>query len=90
MRAEARAVIQNEVGLHARPAALFVKSAKRFASDITLRNLTRGGDPVDAKSPVQVIKAGVAQGHEVLISAEGPDADEAVAALVGLIERELG
>jgi phosphotransferase system HPr (HPr) family protein len=88
--AEATVVIKHEVGLHARPAATFVKAAKEFESDITITNLTRNGEPADAKSLVQIFKAAVAQGHEVRIAAQGPDESEAVDSLVKLIESNFG
>jgi phosphocarrier protein len=88
--AEATVVVTHEVGLHARPAATFVKAAKGFDSAITVTNLTRGNPAADAKSLVQIFKAAVAQGHEVLIAAAGPDEDEAVATLVGLIRTNFG
>ncbi|MGH9242799.1 MAG: HPr family phosphocarrier protein [Acidimicrobiales bacterium] len=84
--AEAVVTITHEVGLHARPAATFVKTAKGFESTITLTNLSRDGASADAKSLVQIFKAAVAKDHVVRITAEGADEDEAVAALVGLIE----
>lgn len=88
-RAEATVAVTNDVGLHARPAALFVRKAKEFESAITIENLSRGGSPVDAKSPLQVIKAAVAKDHEVRITADGEDASEAVTALVDLVESTL-
>jgi phosphotransferase system HPr (HPr) family protein len=88
--AEATITITHEVGLHARPAAAFVKTAKEYQSKITVTNLTRDGASADAKSLVQIFKAAVAKDHEVRIVAEGPDEDEAVAALVGLIESNFG
>ena len=87
---EAIVVVTNEVGLHARPAATFVKAAKEFESTITITNLTRGSDPADAKSLVQVFKAAVARGHDVKIIAHGSDEDRALASLVGLIEADFG
>ncbi len=88
--AEATIVVEHEVGLHARPAASFVKAAKGFESAITIANVTRGSDPADAKSLVQIFKAAVGQGHEVLITAEGPDEAVAVETLVGLIRSNFG
>ena len=87
---EAIVAVTNEVGLHARPAATFVKTAKQFESTITVTNLTRGSDPADAKSLVQVFKAAVARGHDVKITVHGSDEDQALAALVGLIEANFG
>ena len=83
-------VITHEVGLHARPAAAFVKKAGEFDSEITIQNLTRGGDAVNAKSVVSVFKAAVAQNHEIRLVADGDDENEAVEALVALIESNFG
>ncbi len=82
--------ITHEVGLHARPAATFVKKAAEFESAITIENLTRGGDPMNAKSVVSVFKAAVAQGHDVKIIADGSDERAAMDALVELIESNFG
>ncbi len=87
---ETTITVTHEVGLHARPAATFVKTAKGFEAAITIRNLTRGGDPADAKSLVQIFKAAVAKDHEIEITTDGPDEDEALSALVGLIESDFG
>ena len=87
---EATIVVHHEVGLHARPAATFVKTAKGFDSAITLTNLSRDGASADAKSLVQIFKAAVARGHEIRIEADGPDESEAIATLVGLIESNFG
>lgn len=69
--------IAHAVGLHARPAAKFVKLCKGFESAVTLRNVSRSGETVDAKSLVKVIKAAAAQGQEIEVTADG--ADEAAA-----------
>jgi phosphotransferase system HPr (HPr) family protein len=82
--------VTHQVGLHARPAATFVKKAAQFESALTIENLTRGGDPMNAKSVVSVFKAAVAQGHEVKIVADGPDEEEALSTLIGLIESNFG
>ena len=84
---EARITIRHEVGLHARPAALFVKTAQRFASAVSVHNLTRAdGQAADAKSILGVLTLGALQGHEVQITADGPDEVEALGALVRLNE----
>ena len=88
--AETTVVVRHEVGLHARPAATFVNTAKTYESDITITNPTRGSDAANAKSLVQVFKAAVAQDHEIKIVAEGPDEEAALADLVGLIESNFG
>jgi phosphotransferase system HPr (HPr) family protein len=87
---EATVTVTNDVGLHARPAATFVKTAKGFESDITLTNLTRDAEPVDAKSLVKIFKAAVASGHEIRLTTDGPDEKDALDTLVGLIESNFG
>ena len=83
--------VRNEHGLHARPAALFVQIAARFASSVTLRNLSRGeGRTVNAKSIMEVLTAGVDKDHRIELTAEGDDAAKALTALRQLIEKDLG
>ena len=81
----ATASVQHAVGLHARPAARFVKRAKGYESAITVRNITRDGEPVDAKSLVKVIKIAAAQHQEVEIVTDGPDEEEALAGLLDFL-----
>lgn len=87
---EATVTVTHGAGLHARPAAIFVKTAKTFTAEITITNLSRGSDPADAKSLIQIFKAAVAQGHEIRITADGSDESDAVTALVGLINTNFG
>jgi phosphotransferase system HPr (HPr) family protein len=82
--------LTNPVGLHARPAAKFVQTAARFASAITVRNLTRGSAPADAKAILAVLTLGAEHGDMIEISAAGPDEAESVAALKALVESEFG
>ena len=82
--------VTNPSGLHARPAARFVEAAAGFASRITVENLDRGSRPVDAKSLLMLLTAGVVRGHRVRITAEGPDADAAVETLHDLVASGLG
>jgi phosphotransferase system HPr (HPr) family protein len=77
--------VKHGVGLHARPAARFVKLAKSFESSIRVTNTTRGGEDVDAKSLIKVIKMAAAQNHEVHLSADGPDEKEAMQALADFL-----
>jgi phosphotransferase system HPr (HPr) family protein len=81
-------IIQNEVGLHARPAALFVQAAAKFKAKIKVRNTTRGAPPVDAKSIIGVLGLGVAKGHEIEVVAEGEDEQAALEAITRLIESD--
>jgi phosphotransferase system HPr (HPr) family protein len=85
-----RLAISNPSGLHARPAALFVRTAGAFASRISLANVSRGTGPGDAKSILAVLGLGVSSGHEVELTAEGDDADEALRTLRELIESGIG
>jgi phosphocarrier protein FPr len=77
--------VTNPMGLHARPAALFVRTAARFQSQITIRNATRGAQPASAKSTNGVALIDARQGDEIVISAEGADAEQALAALQELV-----
>jgi phosphotransferase system HPr (HPr) family protein len=79
-------LIEHPAGLHLRPAALFVKTAARFQSQITLTNLSREGSPeANAKSMFGLMQSGVSQGHQVRVAASGSDATEALAALEELV-----
>jgi multiphosphoryl transfer protein len=85
-----RLVVQNRLGLHARPAAQFVQTAAGFAADIQVRNLTTGRGPVSAKSINGVATLGVRQGHEILVTAGGPEAQPALDALRALAAAGFG
>ena len=76
-------VVADPVGLHARPAAEFVRTANTFASTIAV---TCEGKSANAKSILQVISLNVRQGATVTLTATGPDANEALSALAKLIE----
>ena len=82
--------VKHSVGLHARPASLFIQTAKRYTSKIRVRNITRGGEFVDAKSILSVLTLGVLQNHQISIQAEGQDADLAIDALTLLVESNFG
>ena len=88
--AEATIQVRHKVGLHARPAALFVQTAAKFSSKIKVRNLTADGNFVDAKSIIMVLTLGVMKDHEVIIQTEGADAEAALDALKALIENNFG
>jgi phosphotransferase system HPr (HPr) family protein len=80
--------IINEVGLHARPAAEFVKAAAQFKSQILVRNLTRPSAAVDAKSILSVLVLGVEKGHEIELTSEGEDEVQAIQSLRALVESD--
>lgn len=75
--------IVNELGLHARPAAAFVKVAGRYQSDIQVR---RDDMTVNGKSIMGVMTLAAERGSELVIVAEGADAEAAVQALAGLVK----
>ena len=80
--------ITDETGLHARPATVLVNTASKFASEITL---THGDKKVNLKSIMGVMSLGVQQGAEIVISAEGADAADAIAALTEtIVSQNLG
>ncbi len=79
--------IHHKVGLHARPAALFVQAAKPFQSNI---KVTHGEKQANAKSILSVLALGAEQGAVITIRAEGEDASQALAALQALVENNFG
>lgn len=79
--------IASSVGLHARPAALFVEAATNTGLDVEIAK--DGDDPVDATSILGVMALGAKHGEEVTLTAEGEGADEALDALVALLSRDL-
>ena len=74
---------QNRLGLHARAAALFVQTASKFASNITIE---KEGVEVNGKSIMGIMMLAAAKGHEVVIRADGMDETEAVNGMSRLIE----
>ena len=83
---QATLLIQNQVGLHARPAAQFVKLAKQFKSSITV---TSKGKTVNAKSLVLLLTLSIPKDTEFELSAEGEDEHEAIEALSELVKNKL-
>ncbi len=75
-------VVQNQVGLHARPATFFIQKANEFKSSIWVEKEER---KVNAKSLLGVLSLGITKGTAINISADGTDEEEAVSALVALI-----
>lgn len=82
--------IQHPAGLHARPLAQFVKTAKQYDATIEVYNLTNGKGPASGVSPLKLMLLAVSQGHEIKITADGPQAEEAIAGLRALIESNFG
>jgi phosphocarrier protein len=76
----------NKVGLHARPSVKLTQLAKSFASSVELA-LDPAGPWTDAKSPVKVMRVKAPRGATLYFRISGPDADAALTAMVGLVER---
>ncbi|BCY18643.1 phosphotransferase [Leptolinea sp. HRD-7] len=87
---EEKFIVAHSAGLHARPAALFVKTCNSFPCDIKVQNLTTGSIVVNAKSVLSVLILGVDQGHEILVTADGDKEKDALAAIKKLIESNFG
>jgi phosphocarrier protein FPr len=88
--AKIRVTVQNQFGIHARPAAALVSTASRFQSTVMVRNASRESGAVNARSINQVSLLGVQQGDEIVLSASGPDADVALGELKTLVENGFG
>lgn len=80
-------VIKNEVGLHARPASLFVKEAAKYKSEIKAE---KNGRVCNAKSIVGILSLGASKGDRVKIEAEGQDEKEAAQSLKALVDSNFG
>ena len=85
MTATAIVSIPNTLGLHARPAMLFVDLAGGFTADITVRRVDHS-ETVDGKSIMQLMVLAATQHTEIEISANGDDAESAIRELVALVE----
>jgi len=83
--------INNNVGLHARPASLFVRKANSYKScTITVQNLNKNGPAVNAKSILSILTLGVEQGHRIRLEATGDQAEEALADIKELVDSNFG
>ncbi|KPV45455.1 HPr family phosphocarrier protein [Alicyclobacillus ferrooxydans] len=82
---EKTVIVNLRSGLLARPAALFVQEANRFSSDIFVE---KDGKSVNAKSIMGIMSLAIAHGQEVIIKADGSDAEQAVARLGEMITKE--
>ncbi len=87
---EGRIVVRHKLGLHARPASVFVQAANKFDSEITVCDATTSGEPVDAKSILMVLTLGVERDHEIELTADGPDEQQALDSLLALVRGNFG
>ncbi len=81
-------MITDPVGLHARPAGLFVKKASAYQSNITVKN-AENDKSADAKRIMAVMSLGVKQGNKIILSIEGEDEDTAQAELEAFLKESL-
>lgn len=79
--------VVNALGLHARAAARFVHVATRFAAQV---RVGRNGKVMDGKSIMGILLLAAARGTTLTISADGPDEEDAVDALAGLVQAGFG
>lgn len=83
--------ITNPLGLHARPAMVFVEAATEFESEITVRRADAGEDEaVDGKSIMHMMMLAATKGTELVICAEGSDAEQATQSLSELVSSGFG
>jgi phosphocarrier protein len=87
MMEEITMVVEHKLGLHARPAALFVQTAKKFQSNISV---TKDAREANAKSILSILTLGANQGAVITVSATGEDEAMAVKALQELVESNFG
>lgn len=87
MTCQAELPVKNPLGLHARAAAVLVQATNRFACEVVF---SRDGNEVDGKSIMGVLTLAAAQGTIVGVRCDGPDAEEALAAITKLFENGFG
>jgi phosphocarrier protein len=86
---ERTVTIASRVGLHARPAAIFVKAASEQPVKVSIVKVGSGTDPVDASSILGIMTLGAEFGDQVTLTAEGDGADAALDSLAALLETDL-
>lgn len=79
-------VINDPIGVHARPATIFVKEAKKFESEITL---SANGKKANATSMLMIMSMAIKQGNEVTVTASGSDEETAIAKFKELFKENL-
>ena len=84
---EIQLLIRNQLGLHARACALFVKTASKFKSEVMV---ARDDLQVNGKSIMGVMMLAAEEGSTIVVSADGPDESEAIAALRELVDGKFG
>ena len=79
--------IKDELGIHARPAGLLVKLVKEYGD--TVITITKDNKSVKASQLMKLMGMGIKQGNEIVVAAEGPAEDEAIAAVQKFLEENL-
>ena len=82
--------VSNPSGLHARPAALFIQTVKKYEARLTITNRTNSADPVTIKGMISVMLLEAKQGDELLIQATGPEKSEILSELKRLFNNNFG
>ena len=82
---EKKLIIKNETGLHARPAAMFVREATQFESNIEIEANGKSGN---GKSIMSVMSLGITKDTEITLKVKGQDENEAIKALESFIEKQ--
>ncbi len=83
--ASRKVIIKNKLGLHARPAMMFVEIASKYQAEVSVCR-TDQSEPVDGRSIMQMMMLAATEGTQLEISATGEDAENAVEALVDLVK----
>ncbi|KQY47305.1 HPr family phosphocarrier protein [Cellulomonas sp. Root137] len=84
---ERTVAIASAQGLHARPASVFAQAAGAAGIPVTIAK--QGGSPVNAASVLMVMTLSAGHGEEVVLTADGPQADDVLDSLVGLLATDL-
>ena len=84
---ERQAKIQNKLGLHARAASVFVQKAQGFSSQISVRN---SNTSADGKSIMNMMMLQASIGSEIIIKIDGDDQEQAMIAILALIDNKFG
>jgi phosphocarrier protein HPr len=79
-------IVENKLGLHARPAAAFVQTTHKYRSSVTVQK--EGGDSVDGKSIMGILTLAAEKGSKLHISADGPDEEGLLNSLEALFKRK--
>ena len=79
-----KVTVSNAQGIHLRPAYLIAELAGKYQSDVSLE---KSGEKADAKSVLEIIGLAASSGTELNVLADGPDADQAVTAIIHLMDQ---